>query len=83
MFRIPTHNLMPEMTFEEAEKIIKRLTISGVLLDGLEYMDDLWTKHTECGFSDNGDDDFYDTWIYEVNANNVVFNKMQPLFAMK
>lgn len=82
MFRIPKYAQM-EMTFEEAEKIIKRLTGNNTLLDGLEYMNNLWEKHTECGFADNGDEDFYEEWTYEVNAFNVVFNKMQPLFASK
>jgi len=81
MFRIPAHNLMSEMTFEEAKSIISRLGVkSQSLLDGLEYMDNMWNEHC---FNEDEDDDFYDTWIYEVNAFNVVFNKMQPLFAGK
>ena len=79
MFRIPNFNQIPEMTFEEAEKIIKRLGVkSQTMLDGLEFMDDLWEEHC---FNEDDDDEFYDNWIYEVNAFNVVFKKMQPLFA--
>ena len=79
MFRIPNFNQIPEMTFEEAEKISKRLGVkSQTMLDGLEFMDDLWEEHC---FNEDDDDEFYDNWIYEVNAFNVVFKKMQPLFA--
>ena len=81
MFRIPNYNQMPEMTFEEAEKIITRLGVkSQTMLDGLEYMNDLWDKH--CSTADPVDDeDFFDNWIYEVNAFNVIYKRMQPLFA--
>lgn len=72
---------MSEMSFEEATKIITRVSGEGkTLLDGLEYMDNMWNEHC---FNEDDDGDFYDTWIYEVNAFNVVFNKMQPLFAGK
>ena len=37
MFRIPKFAQL-EMTFEEAEKIIKRLTGNNTLLNGLEYI---------------------------------------------
>ena len=79
MFRIPPFNQMNEMTFEEAKGIITGLGGgTKTLLDGLEYMDNMWKEHC---FNEDDDDDFYDTWIYEVNAFNVVFKKMQPLFA--
>ncbi len=82
MFRIPKFAQM-EMTFEEAENHLKRLTGNNTLLDGLEYMDTLWKEHCDCwGFDyDLTDFDFYDNWIYEVNAFNVVSEKMQRLFS--
>ena len=80
MFRIPAYNLMSKMTFEEAEKIIKRLAVNNTLLDGLEYVSDLWDNH--CSAADSvDDDDFFDNWIYEVNAFNIIYKRMQPLFA--
>ena len=78
MFRIPQFNQMPEMTFEEAKGIITHVGGTKSLLEGLEYMDNMWKEHC---FNEDDDDEFYDTWIYEVNAFNVVFSKMQPLFA--
>ncbi len=84
MFRIPKFAQL-EMTFEEAEKIIKRLTGNNTLLNGLEYMNKRWEEH--CKFENwdgqEDDDEFFDDWQHEVNAFNVVFNKMQPLFASK
>ena len=80
MFRIPTHNLMPEMTFEEAKGILTNIGDTKGLLEGLEYMDNMWKEHC---FNEDDDDEFYDRWIYEVNAFNVVFKKMQPLLAAK
>ena len=78
MFRIPHFNQLNEMTFEEAKGIISTIGGTKSLLDGLEYMDNMWKEHC---FNEDDDAEFYDTWIYEVNAFNVVFKKMQPLFA--
>ena len=33
--------------------------------------------------ADSDDDDFFDVWVYEVNAYNVVFEGMSKLFAEK
>ena len=82
LFRIPQSNLMPEMTFEEAEKIITPLGIKNqTMLDGLEFMDDLWNRHCFTAADPVDDDEFYDNWIYEVNAFNVVYKRISPLFA--
>jgi len=78
MFRIPAYNQMPEMTFEEAKGIISTIGGSKGLLEGLEYMDRMWEEHC---FNEDDDDEFYDTWIYEVNAFNVAYKEMQQLFA--
>ena len=82
MFRIPHFNQMPEMTFEEAKGIIE---IDGDLLKGMEHVSEHWDRYASGNADDMyaDDDEFYDTWIYEVNAYNVVFNKMQPLLAGK
>jgi hypothetical protein len=89
MFRIPSHYLMENIEdmggFKPgtnwADSIIKRLTISGALIDGLEYMNKRWEEH--CKDEDGDDDDFFENWIHEVNAFNVVFAKFAPLFAPK
>jgi hypothetical protein len=39
----------------------------------------MWERH--CNDVDASDSDFYENWIYEVNAYNVVVETMKPLFA--
>ena len=82
MFRIPSFYEMPNMTFEEAKNVLE---IDGDLLKGMEHFSEHWDRYASGNADDMyaDDDEFYDTWIYEVNAFNVVFNKMQPLFAGK
>ena len=40
-------------------------------------MNDLWNEHCEEGL--DTDDNFFDHWVYEVNAYNVVFKGMNEL----
>jgi len=70
-FRIPNFYKM-EMTFEEAKNVLDN---GNGLLDGMERISKMWEQH--CNKTDAEDDDFYDTWIYEVNA----FNKVVSFFA--
>ena len=77
MFRIPNFHKM-EMTFEEAKGI---LTINDSLIDGMEHVDAMWEKHCSDDTIYEDDDDFYEHWVYEVNAYNKVFETMKPLFA--
>lgn len=81
MFRIPSFYQMPEMTWDEAVNIINRLNIKGDLLSGMQYMDNVWAEYIAS--EDQDDDEFFDNWIYEVNAFNVVFEGMSKLFAPK
>ena len=76
MFRIPNFHKM-EMTFEEAKGI---LTINNSLIDGMEHVDAMWEKHCSDDTIYEDDDDFYEHWVYEVNAYNKVFETMKPLF---
>ena len=49
----------------------------------MEHINEHWDRYAS-GKSDDmyeDDDDFFSTWCYEVNAYNVVYAKMQPLFA--
>lgn len=80
MFRFPQHYKM-DMTLEEATVIISRLK-DGSLLDGMEWMCKEWEAYARGDQADVFEDDydFYDTWVYEVNAYNTVFEKMAPLF---
>ena len=77
MFRIPEFHKM-EMTFEEAKGV---LTINNSLIDGMEHVDAMWEKHCSDDTIYEDDDDFYEHWVYEVNAYNKVFETMKPLFA--
>ena len=76
MFRIPEFHKM-EMTFEEAKGV---LTINNSLIDGMEHVDAMWEKHCSDDTIYEDDDDFYEHWVYEVNAYNKVFETMKPLF---
>ena len=76
MFRIPNFHKM-EMTFEEAKGV---LTTNNSLIEGMEHVDAMWEKHCSDDTIYEDDNDFYDTWVYEVNAYNKVFETMKPLF---
>ena len=41
-------------------------------------MNEAWDNHVNEGLDD--DSDFYEHWIYEVNAYNIVFEGMSKLF---
>ena len=69
MFRIPSFNQM-DMTWDEAVAVIKGRGL-GDLLKGMEEMNRIWEDHVKMAL--DTDDDFFDNWVYEVNAYNVVF----------
>lgn len=78
MFRIPDFYKMPEMTFEAAKHVF-----AGDLLKGMEQIQEHWDRYATGNADDmyEDDDDFFDTWQYEVNAYNVVYSTMKPLFS--
>lgn len=76
MFRIPECYTM-KMSLEEARGV---LALEGDLLAGMEHVNEMWKRHCACPEFPS-DDEFYENWIYEVNAYNVVFEQMQKLFA--
>lgn len=75
MFRIPSFYEMPKMTFEEAKAVF-----AGDMLKGMKQIDEQWERHCAGDSMFDDDDDFFDTWQYEVNAYNVVYTTMKPLF---
>lgn len=77
MFRIPPFEQMNDLSFDEAVNIMKNRA-NGDLLAGLQSMDRLWDEYIAS--DDQDDDEFYSNWCYEVNAYNVVVEKMRPLF---
>ena len=66
------------MTFEEAKRI---LSYHGDMLKGMEHINDCWNRHAEGNSIYEDDDEFFAAWEYEVNAYNVVYATMKPLFA--
>jgi len=83
-FNIPQYLKHEDMTFESACNVLTRLTHKETLLDGLLYMDEQWEHYQDtydtpaCDFQ--YDCDFYEHWEYEINAFNIVYDKMAPLF---
>ena len=76
MFRIPNYFQM-NMTWDDAVRTIKGRG-NGNLLDGMEAMNEAWNDHVNEMLDD--DSDFYEHWMYEVNAFNIVFEGMGQLF---
>ena len=79
MFRIPNYFEMNDMTWDEAVRIIKGRG-NGNLLEGMEAMNEIWKEHCEECMDDTDTHFFYENWIYELNAYNIVFEGMGKLF---
>ena len=76
------------MSFDEAVKLMERLAPINTdkdLLAGMQWLSDEWDAYANGDQDDDFDcdSDWYDHWIYEVNAYNVVFKEMSKLFAEK
>lgn len=98
MFRIPDAFKM-EMTFDQAKDVLSSrpmdlsdeigssvlVTAQISLLEGMKHIEGMWdcyaTGQMDELYAD--DSEFYDVWIYEVNAYNVVYEAMKPLFEEK
>lgn len=78
MFRIPDFYQEP-VPFQEAWNIMTRHG-RGSCLKGMEQVVEQWNRHCASHSTFENDDDFFDNWKYEVNAFNVVFTSMKPLF---
>ena len=77
MFNIPTF-YQQNMDFDTAKSVV-----GGDLLKGMEMIQEHWARYATGNSGDmyEDDDDFFATWEYEVNAYNVVYSTMKPLFA--
>ena len=77
MFNIPTF-YQQNMDFDTA-----KLVFGGDLLKGMEMIQEHWDRYATGNSGDmyEDDDDFFATWEHEVNAYNVVYSTMKPLFA--
>lgn len=76
MFRIPDF-YVEDLTFEYSCEVMKRRA-GGDLLAGLKSMDKIWEDY--CASDDQNDDEFFENWVWEVNAYNKVVECMRPLF---
>ena len=77
MFNIPTF-YQQNMDFDTAKAVF-----NGDLLKGMEMIQEHWDRYATGNSCDmyEDDDEFFATWEYEVNAYNVVYSTMKPLFA--
>ena len=76
MFRIP--NFYQETpTFQEAWNTMTRHG-RGDCLEGMQSMNRIWEEH--CASDAECDGEFFENWMYEVNAYNVVYEGMGQLF---
>lgn len=75
---IPDFYLDP-LSFEESVNIVKGRA-NGDLLEGLKSIDRLWSEYIALPGDEQDDNEFYDNWVYEVNAYNVVVENMRELF---
>ena len=76
MFRIPSF-YEDAPTFDEAWTTMTNFG-RGDCLTGMEAMNRCWEEHLAGRFDD--DDEFFEHYQYEVNAYNVVYAGMKPLF---
>ncbi len=76
MFRIPNF-YQEQVSFQSAWKTMSNFG-GGDCLAGMEELNLLWEQHCATGDCDN---DFFDNWLYEVNAFNAVCENMGPIFA--
>jgi hypothetical protein len=75
MFRIPSF-YKETVDFTTAWNTITNFG-RGDALEGMNAMQRVWEEHCASG---EEDDNFYDNYVYEVNAYNVVFENMGKLF---
>ena len=78
MFRISNYHKM-DMSWDDSVALIKGCGC-GDLLKGLENMNECWEDVVDGYMTE---DEFYDHYIYEVNAFNVVYEGMAELFTVK
>ena len=77
MFNIPKQHQM-EMDLDLAERLLKGQ--STTVIDMMEHVKSRWELHCSGHDFFADDDEFFDCWKYEVNAYNVMYEAMKPLF---
>ena len=79
MIAMPYTYITP-MSFAEASSLIKAWA-NNELLESMELLLDTYNDFMNVDPDEDAEDDFYDTYQYEISAYNKVFADMQPLFA--
>jgi len=83
MFNIPWQYQM-DMDLDMAEAVLRtagRRALTPVI-DSMENVKSKWELHCSGHDFFTDDDEFFEFWQYEVNAYNVMYEAMKPLFAV-
>ena len=68
------------MDLDTAERVLRGQ--STTVIDMMEHVKSRWELHCSGHDFFADDDEFFDCWKYEVNAYNVMYEAMKPLFAV-
>jgi len=78
MFNIPWQYQM-NMDLDTAEAVLRGAKTT--VIDTMENVKSKWELHCSGHDFFVDDDEFFEFWEYEVNAYNVMYKAMKPLFA--
>ena len=79
MFTIPKMYQM-DMDLDMAEAVLRGAKTT--VIDTMENVKSKWELHCSGHDFFVDDDEFFEFWQYEVNAYNVMYEAMKPLFAV-
>lgn len=79
MFTIPKMYQM-DMDLDMAEAVLRGAKTT--VIDMMENVKSKWELHCSGHDFFVDDDEFFEFWQYEVNAYNVMYEAMKPLFAV-
>lgn len=79
MFTIPKMYQM-NMDLDMAEAVLRGAKTT--VIDTMENVKSKWELHCSGHDFFIDDDEFFEFWQYEVNAYNVMYEAMKPLFAV-
>ncbi len=80
MFNIPWQYQM-DMDLDMAEAVLRGADTT--VIDMMENVKSKWELHCSGHNFFTDDDEFFEFWQYEVNAYNVMYEAMKPLFAVE
>ena len=80
MFTIPKMYQM-DMDLDMAEAVLRGAKTT--VIDMMENVKSKWELHCSGHDFFVDDDEFFEFWQYEVNAYNVMYEAMKPLFAVE